>query len=225
MKSKTKNVVMALTLAALLLVGGVFAYLTDTDNQTNTFTMGNVEIDLTEPTWDNYPDENNNDVPDIAEDIWAGKVIAKDPTITNTGDNSAYVYLMVSVPKQVVLTAQADGTPNPTPGAPIQLFNYTVDNEHWELLKSNTSGADENVYLYAYKTALVPRATTATALFDEIEFVNVIEGQIASDVTFNIPVVAYAIQANFGAGEAGDALTAAQAWELYANQNSITIFD
>ena len=224
MKSKTKNVVMALTLAALLLVGGVFAYLTDTDNQTNTFTMGNVEIDLTEPTWDEYPDEDHNGVPDIAEDIWAGKVIAKDPTITNTGDNDAYVYLTVSVPKQVVLTAQADGTLNPTPGTPVQLFNYTI-NAGWELLKSNTSGATENVYLYAYNTALVPGATTATALFDEIEFVNVIEGQIASNVTFNIPVVAYAIQANFGGGTASDVMTTAEAWELYANQNSITIFD
>lgn len=224
MKSKTKNVVMALTLAALLLVGGVFAYLTDTDNQTNTFTMGNVEIDLTEPTWDTHPDENGDGVPDIAEDIWAGKVIAKDPTITNTGDNDAYVYLMVSVPKQVVRTAQADGTPDPTPDAPVQLFNYTM-NAGWTLLKSNTSGATENVYLYSYDTALAPTEVTATALFSNIEFVNVIEGQIASDVTFNIPVVAYAIQANFGAGEAGDALTAAQAWELYANQNSITIFD
>lgn len=224
MKSKTKNVVMALTLAALLLVGGVFAYLTDTDTQTNTFTMGEVTIDLTEPTWDTHPDENGDGVPDIAEDIWAGKVIAKDPTITNTGDNSAYVYLMVSVPKQVVLTAQADGTPDPTPGAPIQLFNYTV-NDGWTLLKSNTSGADENVYLYAYDTALAPAGVTATALFNEIEFVNVIEGQIASNVTFNIPVVAYAIQSNFGAGEAGDVITTAEAWELYANQNSITIFD
>ena len=222
MKSKTKNVVMALTLAALLLVGGVFAYLTDTDTQTNTFTMGNVEIDLTEPTWDEYPDEDNNGVPDPAEDIWAGKVIAKDPTITNTGDNDAYVYLMVSVPKQNIVTAQADGTPNEA--AVIQLFNYTV-NAGWTLLKSNTSGADENVYLYAYDTALVPGATTATALFDEIEFVNVIEGYIGSDVTFNIPVVAYAIQSNFGAGEAGDVMTTAEAWELYANQNSITIFD
>lgn len=222
MKSKTKNVVMALTLAALLLVGGVFAYLTDTDTQTNTFTMGEVTIDLTEPTWDEYPDVDNNDVPDIAENIWAGKVIAKDPTITNTGDNDAYVYLMVSVPKQNIVTAQADGTPNEA--AVTQLFNYTV-NAGWTLLKSNTSGADENVYLYAYDTALAPAGVTATALFDEIEFVNVIEGQIASDVTFNIPVVAYAIQSNFGAGEAGDVMTTAEAWELYANQNSITIFD
>ena len=222
MKSKTKNVVMALTLAALLLVGGVFAYLTDTDTQTNTFTMGEVTIDLTEPTWDEYPDEDNNGVPDPAEDIWAGKVIAKDPTITNTGDNDAYVYLMVSVPKQNIVTAQADGTPNEA--AVTQLFNYTV-NGGWTLLKSNTSGADENVYLYAYDTALAPTEVTATALFDEIEFVNVIEGQILSDVTFNIPVVAYAIQSNFGAGEAGDVMTTAEAWELYANQNSITIFD
>ena len=222
MKSKTKNVVMALTLAALLLVGGVFAYLTDTDTQTNTFTMGEVTIDLTEPTWDEYPDEDGNNVPDIAEDIWAGKVIAKDPTITNTGDNDAYVYLMVSVPKQNIVTAQADGTPNEA--AVTQLFNYTV-NAGWTLLKSNTSGADENVYLYAYDTALAPAGVTATALFDEIEFVNVIEGQIASNVTFNIPVVAYAIQSNFGAGEAGDVMTTAEAWELYANQNSITIFD
>lgn len=220
MKSRTKNTIICIAMAALLGVVGVFAYLTDTDSQTNVFTMGDVTIDLTEPTWDNYPDEDQDNVPDIAEDIWAGKVIAKDPTITNTGDNDAFVYLMVTVPKAEVITAQEDGTPNPA--SVQQLFNYTV-NTGWTLLKSNLTGADNNVYLYAYDTALAPNGVTNPALFNEIEFVNVIEGQIATDVQFDIPVVAYAIQSNFGDGTT--ASTPAAAWELYANQNNITIFD
>ena len=48
--TKKKILVLALSLAmvAILAVGGSLAYLTDTDNKTNTFTVGNVKIELLE---------------------------------------------------------------------------------------------------------------------------------------------------------------------------------
>ncbi|MDD6871337.1 MAG: TasA family protein, partial [Clostridiales bacterium] len=48
--TKKKSLVLALTIAmvAILAVGGSLAYLTDTKTATNTFTVGNVKIDLIE---------------------------------------------------------------------------------------------------------------------------------------------------------------------------------
>ena len=51
MKKKTILVAaIAVMLVAALVVGGTLAYFTDTDNKTNTFTVGNVSIELLEST-------------------------------------------------------------------------------------------------------------------------------------------------------------------------------
>lgn len=218
MKSKRiRNIIIASAMAVLFLVGGVFAYLTDKDDATNIFTMGDVTIDLDEPE---YPGNDSDEV----TDIWAGKVITKDPTIENLGDNEAYVYLQISVPKAEVITTDDNGNllNNGEPKMQ-QLFNYVV-NDGWTLLKSNTVGTNVNHYLYAYTSKLAPGEKTP-ALFDEVVFVNVIEDQISTDTVFELPIKAYAIQANYGDGTAADAHTYAEAWEFYANQNNITLFD
>lgn len=55
-------------LVAALGVGGTMAYLTDSEQTTNTFTIGKVKIDVQEPGWDTT-DKNNNNIPDKAEDV------------------------------------------------------------------------------------------------------------------------------------------------------------
>lgn len=77
---------------ALIVVGGVavnstLAYLSDSRQVTNTITVGNVTVELTEP---NFPKEIPNMEP--------GMVQAKDPMVTNTGSNPAYVRLQVKIP-------------------------------------------------------------------------------------------------------------------------------
>ncbi len=47
-KRKLMLVAVALCMAAILLAGGTLAYLTDTDQQTNTFTTGHVALELDE---------------------------------------------------------------------------------------------------------------------------------------------------------------------------------
>ena len=49
MKKKITLVATSVLLVAALVIGGTLAYFTDTEEATNTFTVGNVDITLTEP--------------------------------------------------------------------------------------------------------------------------------------------------------------------------------
>ena len=67
MKKKTILVAaIAVMLVAALVVGGTLAYFTDKDNATNTFTVGNVKIDLIESTYHREGNDNSGDksIPD-----------------------------------------------------------------------------------------------------------------------------------------------------------------
>lgn len=207
-----KTVISAIALSAVMAVGGAMAYFTDIDSAKNQIEIGNVHIDLTEPKWDETPDENNNGIPDTAEKIVPGKTIEKDPMVTNTGKNDSYIYLTVSVPKADIITAAPDGTLNNNGEAlTTQLFSYTA-NENWELLETDSSANDKNVYVYGYKTAVAPGASTDT-LFDSVTFVNAIEGQGLEDKVFDIDIKASAIQSE----ETG---TMKEAYKKFINQNS-----
>lgn len=96
MKKKTILVAaIAVMLVASLVVGGTLAYFTDkTEAKQNTFTVGNVKIDLTETAW--HDNDDHTLVP--------GKFYDKNPTIT-VKDNSqdAYVFLKLDLNKYVSL--------------------------------------------------------------------------------------------------------------------------
>lgn len=100
MKKKTIAVVLALVLVICCAVGGVLAWLTDTTAPIkNTFTVGNVKIDLAE--------SNNLNLKMIP-----GKDIEKDPKVTVEAGSEA-CWLFVKVEKSTVLDSYID---------------YTVDN-------------------------------------------------------------------------------------------------
>lgn len=93
---KKKNLILTLTavmLAFAIGVGGTIAYFTDTtDAQVNEFTVGNVNIDLTEPSW-------KGDAT-----LMPGVSFDKDPTITVAEKSmDAYVFLKVDMNKYVSL--------------------------------------------------------------------------------------------------------------------------
>lgn len=95
---KKKSILMAaiaVMLVAVLVVGGTLAYFTDkSDAKVNTFTMGNVGIDLTETAWD--ADADHTLVP--------GKFYDKNPTITvDANSQDAYVFLKLDLNKYVSL--------------------------------------------------------------------------------------------------------------------------
>ena len=108
-KKKALTTMAACGLVAALGVGGTMAYLTDSEQTTNTFTIGKVKIDVQEPGWDTT-DKNNNNIPDKAEDVVPNQELAKNPLIENTGSNSAVVFLKVTVPTKYVTQVADDGT-------------------------------------------------------------------------------------------------------------------
>ena len=101
MKGKTKKRIAIVCSVGVLIafstLAGVTAYLTDNESHTNKFTVGDVKIDLEEPTW-SQTDANNNNIPDAAEKLVGNQTVAKDPVVENTGLNDAIVFLRVTVP-------------------------------------------------------------------------------------------------------------------------------
>lgn len=87
----TKKKIVSLCLAAVLVVmavaGATVAYFTDTDSKDNTFTVGNVDITLTEPSWNTNGQES--------DDVYPGEPLYKDPTVTNDGANPCFVRIKV----------------------------------------------------------------------------------------------------------------------------------
>lgn len=85
---------------ALSVAGATLAYFTDKDKVNNTFTIGNIDIDLYEYAGKNgegyYEDhkfQNNLDF----SNIMPGDEMVKIPVIENTGKNAAYVRVAVQI--------------------------------------------------------------------------------------------------------------------------------
>lgn len=103
----TKKKIVSLCLAAVLVVmaiaGATVAYFTDTKTETNTFTLGNVKIALNEQQkGDNGLEafeQNKVLVPGKSND---GNAVSKIVTVTNTGDNDAWVWAELKIPKYLV---------------------------------------------------------------------------------------------------------------------------
>ena len=196
-----------MTLAGILClasVGGVSAYLTDYEKVSNEFTVGKVDIELKEPEW--KPEENKK--------IEPSKVIHKDPQITNTGTNDAFVYMEVSIPMANVEAAAENGE---RLGKKVQELFYFEAKDSWmQLSVQNTES--RRTYTYAYTKILKPQETSE-ALFDTVKFLNLIEGQLDGQ-TFEIPVRAYAIQTSYTGGSSDNLSEQIKAaYEKYVNQN------
>ena len=94
MKKKIMAVCLTVCLAAVAVIGGTLAYFTDKDEAENVFTVGNVNIDLTEPNWDA---EGSKD----ADTVYPGEPLKKDPTVTvDEKSNPCFVRISVEGLKQ-----------------------------------------------------------------------------------------------------------------------------
>lgn len=118
MKKKTILVAaIAVMLVAALVVGGTLAYFTDKDNATNTFTVGNVKINLIEQQRNEDGSklvafEQNKPLYPIVgsaqgeKDNWgmpvAKNYVDKIINVQNTGKSDAYVRVYVAVPTALV---------------------------------------------------------------------------------------------------------------------------
>lgn len=77
MKKKWMKIAATLAVAALIFVGvkKTLSYLTDEDQVVNAFTVGDLQLELTEPEWD--PEEGDG------ENVYPGYSVYKNPTIKN----------------------------------------------------------------------------------------------------------------------------------------------
>ncbi len=245
---KTNQKVMLAAAACFLLgtaaVGGTMAYLTDADEETNTFTIGEVEVDLTEP---DYPGDDSEDVRNLVPN----QEVVKNPQVTNTGVNEALVFMTVTVPVDEITVVSPDGTKGEKSAADLFWFKDTQDSladasNHWDeswimLTEKETftnaqgTAADNlaaaadgsHTYVFAYESAIANGAATS-ALFDKVQLKNVIEHEIEPESAQNIVVKAYAIQSaeivesgNTDLTDTLDETSLGKIYDIYLKQNEL----
>ena len=225
MKKNLKKALLAVCCAALLVcvsIGATVAYLTSqTKTVVNTFTVGKVEIDLTET--DVKPDGTKNSEERVRANeyhLLPNHTYIKDPTVTiKAGSEESYVRMKVEVEnisklKEVFPNDVAeDGT------FLLQSFvNGTWNADVWNCVSCTTSTTKTDTVVYEFRYATkVPAASTDTnlpALFTQIKVPETVTGeQIAKLKLVKINIVAEAIQADSFANP--DA-----AWAAYGASNT-----
>lgn len=89
MKKKIATGALLVAFGATAVTGATLAYFTDNEQAENVFTVGNVNITLTEPNW---VGEGSVDAPEA----YPGEALKKDPTVTNVGANPCFVRIKVT---------------------------------------------------------------------------------------------------------------------------------
>ena len=168
MKKKITAIALVVCLVAVAIVGGSLAYFTDTKEAENTFTVGNVDITLTEPNWTSTGSQD-------APEVYPGEPLAKDPTVKNDGANPCFVRIKV------------EGLDCLDPAG---LITYRTDykdgklGDNWVL---HTGG-------YFYYNKVLAGGETTDALFDQIVIPTDLKNGNA-ETEFNVVVTAEAVQA------------------------------
>jgi predicted ribosomally synthesized peptide with SipW-like signal peptide len=178
MKKKILTICLVVALAATAVIGGTLAYFSDTDAQKNTFTTGNVAIDL----WEDF---GGNDAQGIEELIpatgsaQAGTLkngIEKEVYVDNTGSEDAYVRVHIAIPSIL-----DDAQPNFDASKNVLHFNYdeetvadgkwnwsnSVDGttgSNWNFYTTTIGNVSYNVYVVTYETALKKGEATVDAM-------------------------------------------------------------
>lgn len=175
MKKKIVTICLVAALAATALIGGSLAYFTDTEEKDNTFTVGNVDIQLTEPNW---VSSGSIDAPEV----YPGEPLAKDPTVTNNGANPCFVRIQVTgldcLDNAGMITYRTD----------------YVDNKLGDNWVKGTDG-------YYYYNKVLTVGTTTDALFDQIVIptgvtnADAFKSDTAERIKYSVDVKAQAVQA------------------------------
>ena len=127
----SKKKIISLCLVVCLLataIGGTLAYFTDTDSEKNTFTVGNVDIDLTETNKINGEEVTGN----AFENLMPGTEITKTPVVTNNSSEAAYVRVVVRVTNQeelydILNTKNEDGSAKYPVNEVFDGWDFTFD--------------------------------------------------------------------------------------------------
>ena len=177
MKLNRKMILIAsLLLSVVMATTGTLAYLTDTATKTNTFTLGNVKIDLEEPSW-------NDDEEHV---LYPGAEIAKDPYIKNIGRFPAYVWMTVEMPKAIFECID------------IGALGSGWSNGGSEPVKNEDGDVTSYITTLKYAGAQLAAGESTPSAFNIVKLRDSVtnEAFMALPETFDIVVNAYAIEAN-----------------------------
>ena len=187
MKKKITALCLCVALLAVAVVGASLAYFTDTDNADNTFTVGNVAIDLIEQERDGKGGlkafENGKKLSPIVGSAQGEKddygmptaknYVDKMVTIQNTGSEAAYIRAYFAIP-----AALDDGYETFNAGLNTLPFNFGnkvvngvisstegvewkwTHGSKWNYFETTIGNIKYNVYYADYYKALDPNATT-----------------------------------------------------------------
>ena len=198
MKKKIFAVCLVICLLSVA-ISGTLAYLTDEHAQKNTFTVGNVDITLDEAevvkntTTGNLDDAGTRTSNDQEYHLFPAMTVVKDPTITVTGSEDAWVAAKIVITGD--LTGLKDDNGN------LLLNNGALN--YGALLSGWTTGAtirqedDTNVCtIYVFMTAKQAKDAKIT-LFKTLSIpANWDNDEMAQFKAVEIDVTAYAVQTN-----------------------------
>ena len=103
MKKRIVTIALVVALMATA-IGGTLAYFTDTDSEKNTFTVGKVDIEVSETNKINGVEVTGN----AFENVMPGTEITKTAVVTNNSSEDAYVRVVVRATNQEELYALLD---------------------------------------------------------------------------------------------------------------------
>ena len=204
---KKKSILLAATavmLVCAMSIGGMLAYFTDTDEKTNTFTVGKVDITLTEPNWDEAAKKELNK-------LIPTRTIPKDPTITVTNDSqTAYTFMKVELSEDFanLLLAYAEEMKITDPNVLIDAW-FTSEVKP-KVMEMNLEDR------YVVLGVLSPKEPgESVTYFDEVKVPGDVTGDMIDyvDGVYTITVTAYAIQAEGFYDEADKQASRAAAYE------------
>lgn len=208
MKKKITAIALAVCLVAVAIVGGSLAYFTDTEEATNTFEVGNVDITLTEPNWDAALKEDAK-----AATLIPGRVIAKDPTITvEATSQRAYTFMKVQLSADFVdlLTKYATAQKidlNTEAGQKALIDAWFSSKVQPKIMKLDLT---DNFVILGVLSPKNPGDTVT--YFDAVTVPADVDGNmIKANGDYKIYITAYAIQAEGFEGKNADAFVDRQA--------------
>lgn len=186
MKSRILSICSAVCLSLTVLAGASLAYFTDKDAKANTFTLGKVDIALTETEWTE------------PESVVPGVEYAKNPVVTNIGNNDAWIRVDVTISDADAFLAAAE-THNIGDIASALFRTDAADwNDRWLAVEGSPvidGDGDTLTYSYYYRNICKVGENTG-ALFDSVTVPAAFNNSDMEAIgeAFTIDVTAHAIQ-------------------------------
>ena len=177
MKKKVIAICLCVALAAVAVVGASLAYFTDTKSATNTFTVGNVKIDLIESRYhrQGYNSTNDSDIPAPDKTASGMKYV--------TGDAKIYSNDEIKADAGNYLDYITKRGENMVPGKKIAKSPYVINtgaNDAYIRIRVMIPSAANNDYVNVHEGGVITNVWCSTSMLSG-EFVNTKSGGQANE--------------------------------------------